>query len=311
MSNGEVHVTTRKPSPPPDADFAIFVDFKKGEGDPHRVFKVADGLISSFHKLDRVLCNSIDVNIETLMVLEDIEAGSLKIWLKNLLSTTDDQALKELNWKPAVGKYLVRAKYIYINWSNKTGIDASLLSLVSDLKKIAQETDVKFLPDYAPPSTQELATITKEVDLIKGNLIDGDSLKYISPDEEPLDFDLSIHWSDIELEDMVVKEVTATENMSMNLIVKKPDYLGRSKWEFRLGNKPIFASINHAEWLDDFHNRNHDIRPGDALKCKVTVEHSYGYDNELIKETYTITHVDKILVNQAWKQVRLIDDTDK
>lgn len=38
--------------------------------------------------------------------------------------------------------------------------------------------------------------------------------------------------------------------------------------------------------------------PDDALKCLVTVEHNYVYDNQLISENHTITRVEKVLENQ-------------
>lgn len=304
----EIHISSNSPSPPPDAEFAIQIGFKKGEGNPQRVFKVAAGIISSFQRLDRILCNSIDNNIEPILMLEDIESGSIKIWLRNKLTAIDDQAIKDLDWKPAVGKYLVRAKYVYIKWSNKDDNEATLSTLAKELKTIASETDIKHIPDYAPPSLQNLATITKEIDDVKGNLIDGDTMQYIAPDCDPVDFDLTIHWTDEELDNMVVNEISEFKDLPMNLILKKPDYLGESKWEFRHGKKPIFASITDESWLKDFHDRTYDIRPGDALKCLVTITNSYGYDHELIKETYTVTKVDKILVDQPWYQARLIED---
>lgn len=299
MANNETHITTRGPSlPPKGADFAIFIDFRKGVGDPQRVFKVAEGIISSFQRLDRALCTSIDNQIQPLLVLEEIESGSLKIWLKNILSAIDDQALKSLNWKPAVGKYLVKAKHIYIDWANKSeNTEPSLGHLSEDLKAVAQETNVKRLPDYAPPSLQELAAVTKEIDAAKDNLIEGDKLKYLQPEGESIDFDLKASWSDEELDKMLIKETIKFERMPMNLIVKKPDYLGKSMWDFRHGTKIIPASILDRKWLKEFQARRFDIRPGDALTCKVTVEYSYGFDHELLNEKYIITKVEKILVN--------------
>ena len=126
MTNGKLHVTTKKPSAPSDADFALFIDFKKGEGDPLRVFKTADQMVQTLQKLDKTFCRSVDTSIKPLMVLEDIDAGSLKIWLKNILQSTDDDALKDLDWKPLIGKYLVRAKYIYLKWANKPDGEQSL-----------------------------------------------------------------------------------------------------------------------------------------------------------------------------------------
>ncbi len=305
--NGELHVTTRKPSPPPDADFALFIDFKKGEGDPLRVFKTADQMVRALQKLDKTFCRSVDSSIKPIMVLEDIEAGSLRIWLKNILESTDDQALKDIDWKPAIGKYLVRAKYVYLQWANKPDGQESLAILGKEIMKIAEETDVKHLPDYAPPSAQELIHATKEIDSAKLNLISGDSMQYISADNDPVDFDLVASWDTEKLEEMSIKETTRFENMQMNLIVKKPDYLGMSMWEFRHGPSLIFARISDEIWLARYQKeREFDIRPGDALRCLVTVEFSYGFDNELIRTSYVIEQVDRVLENQVSKQGNLL-----
>lgn len=40
--------------PPEDADFSFTIDFKKGAGDPRRVFDAASELIAGFEALDPV-----------------------------------------------------------------------------------------------------------------------------------------------------------------------------------------------------------------------------------------------------------------
>lgn len=309
MARSTVNLSTKKPDDPGNADFALYIDFARGKGDPGRVFRAADKAIRAFSQLDRAFCTSIDSKIETVMVLEDIEAGSLKIWLQNILNSTDDQALKDLDWRPAVGKYLVRAKYAFLRWANKDS-DGSLTELGKEIRQIAQETDVRHLPDYAPPSAPELIAATSILDDARGTLIDGDSMKYIAEGETDLDFDLSVRWDLDELESFSVKETTLLENIPMNLIVKKPDYLGTSKWDLRWGKKPIAAKIEHSEWLTRFQNRQIDIRPGDALKCIVSIEHRYGFDNELIGEYYTISEVQEVLENSVAEQRSIFDDEE-
>src|SRR5579863_530025 len=104
--SGVVTLTTTRPEPPA-ADFAFEIDFKRGEGSASRVFLAINDFIRGCERLDSELVQAIDNNIETVMVLEDIEAGSIKVWLRNALRAVEDDALKTLDWKPAVGKYLV------------------------------------------------------------------------------------------------------------------------------------------------------------------------------------------------------------
>ncbi len=94
----------------------------------------------------------------------------------------------------------------------------------------------------------------------------------------------------------------------MILPVKKPDYLGTSKWELRHGRKSILAKIEDAKWLKKFQNREVDVRPGDTLRCMVRQEMSYGYDNELVAENYVIIEVKEVLENQYNRQRSLFDE---
>jgi hypothetical protein len=304
MTNGSLHVSSKAPPPPENADFALYINFKKGEGNPARVFQAADAMIRALQKLDHALCAAIDSQIEPVLVLEEIETGSLKIWLRDVLQAADDEALKALDWKPAVGKYLVRAKYIYIQWANKTDPNATLLGLARDLRAIAVETDARHIPAYSPPSIADLAEAAQQIDEAKGYLAPGDQISYLpapgaaSPDLGPIDFDLAMRWDPADLLRLAVKETTKHENMPLTLIVKRPDYLGNSMWDLRHGRTTISAKIAHADWLRRFQARSIDVRPGDALRCLVTIENSYGYDNELISTSYIVTNVQEVLENQ-------------
>lgn len=304
-------ITTKKPKIPTDVDFAIYIDFKKDLERPQRVFQTAEALIRALQKIDSLLCGSIDSTITPVMMLEEIESGSLKIWLKNTLEAFDDQALKELNWKQIVGKYLVKAKYVIINWCNngqQNENKESLLKLSNEIKKIAHETNVRYLPDYKALSVPELVDSIKDISQAKNFLDKQDKLQYIAgSDEEPLDFNLSIDWTPEKFEDLLTNEIVEYPEAPMILAIKKPDYLGLSGWEFRHGKKKIIAKIEDEQWLKDFQDRKKDVRPGDALRCKVKQIFHYGYDNELIAEKYSITKVDDILENK-YKQPDLFDD---
>ncbi|MCA3269114.1 MAG: hypothetical protein INF44_02065, partial [Thalassospira sp.] len=66
-------VLSKKPPKKPQADFAFSIDFQKGEGSASRVFAATHEFIRACEKLDRELVSMIDANIETVLVLEDIE----------------------------------------------------------------------------------------------------------------------------------------------------------------------------------------------------------------------------------------------
>jgi hypothetical protein len=293
----EVTLTTRPPEPPP-ADFAFEIDFKRGEGSPSRVFLAINDFIRGCERLDAELAHTIDNSIETVLVLEDIEAGSIKVWLRNSLRVVEDDDLKTLDWKPIVGKYLVRAKYAVLRWLEDKGrTPKSLPELAREIQGIALETDVKHLPDYQPPTPKALLDAARDFQGVKNQLAANDKASYIPRDGEPLEFDLTTRWNIEDIEALAVKEKVEFPIAPMIMAVKKPDYLGDSKWDLRHGKKAISAKIEDFSWLQRFQNRKVDVRPGDALRCEVRIEHLYGHDNELMTERYTIVRVVEVLVD--------------
>ena len=65
--------------------FELIVEFEKNSGDPSRVFKTMTGLIESAQSLDCHLSYSLAPSVKTSIVLQDIQAGSLKAKLKNVI----------------------------------------------------------------------------------------------------------------------------------------------------------------------------------------------------------------------------------
>jgi len=67
---GEVH-----PCRQPTLILPSPIDFEKGAGDPRRIFDAASMLVDAFEAVDDAIIGVVDSKIQTLMVLEDVEAG--------------------------------------------------------------------------------------------------------------------------------------------------------------------------------------------------------------------------------------------
>ncbi len=288
---------TDRPPIAPKADFGFEIDFVRGVGPASRVFLATHDFIKACERLDDELVLSIDSNIETVLVLEDIEAGSIKTWLRNGLTAVEDDALKALDWKPLVGKYLVRAKYAVIRWIDDDATPRSLTDLRREIQQIAADTDVRHLPDYTAPSPGALITAIKDFQAVKGRLLPGDTATLLTEDGN-IPFDLSVILNIEDIEALAVARTIPNPPVEMILPVKKPDYLGESMWELRHGKRNISARIEHQDWLRRFQQRQVDVRPGDALRCVVAIETLYGFDNELLAERFTVTEVLEVMMNR-------------
>jgi len=95
-------------------DFCIHIEFDPTAPNPERIFESIAKLIKSFQEIDCHLINCVDTNIEPILVLEDIEKGSIKVWIAQILKELPDHALADGDWKKVLGKFLVQGKHSFL-----------------------------------------------------------------------------------------------------------------------------------------------------------------------------------------------------
>lgn len=163
------------------ADFCIEIQYQKASENPSRIFRSISSLIDSCQTIDSHLVKSIDVNIEPVLLLEDVETGSVKVWLSNRLKQIPDDSLYKLDWRPIVGQYLVKAKYIIINFlTGKTKITNinELKPVIEDIFRLAEETKVRHLPAYTRPEPRKLLEGIRDISASLSPLTKEDSATY-------------------------------------------------------------------------------------------------------------------------------------
>lgn len=282
-----------------EGDIELKIDFIEDEGSPARVFEIAAQIIRSFEDLDRALITSVDSTISTMLVLEDVEKSSLKVVLRNILRQVDDQALKELDWKPLVGQYLVKAKQITVQWlDRKIAHDevAGIEDLTERLQQLAADTDVRHIPDYPRLNSARIAQPLDEFQRAKAMLKPGEGLT-ITLDRQEYELDITSTWFPSEHMSEIKGDRILSNNSDMLLVIKKPDFLGKSQWSFRHGKANFAAPITDEVWLEDFHKGKHPLSPGDALMVRVRFEHVYSEKGDLIESNKEIIKVMDVIKN--------------
>ncbi len=286
---------------PPESDIAIKIDYSESDGSPARVFDIASNLIRAFEDLDRVLISTVDSKISTALILEDVEKSSLKIFLRNMLRASDDQALKDLDWKPQVGKYLVKAKYITLEWlDRKISEDepAQIEDLTERIRRLAEETDVRHLPDYPPINPSRLAQPLDQIQRTKASFKEGESLT-ITLDESQYSVNLDQQWLPSEHLPTALAEQELSNEMDLVLTIKRPDFLAKSQWQFKHGKANITAAMDVPDWIREFHRGLHVIKPGDALRVRARFDYKYDATGDLIDQKVTIIEVHGVIQSAA------------
>ncbi len=273
-------------------DFCVEVAFRKGEPNPERIFRATAAYIEALHGLDVLLVSAVDSKIKPVLLLESIESGSIKVWLKQFLEAVDNDALKNLDWKPAVGKYLVQAKYKTLKWlQDKEKIDSKseLDSLALELYQMAKSTGSLSMPACRPVSPSDLAQGICRVSEALSLIVEGESITLSGDDGDATLTNKLVVTSDSILE-LLSGESIANE-VERILMVRRPDFLGDAMWEFRHDKKAFSAKITDGQWLGLFRSGEVVIRPGDALRVKLLETVTYGRDGEVLSETRVIVKV--------------------
>ena len=276
--------------------YAITIDFKKDSTDPARVFRAMTDLIEAFKALDLELVHSIDIHVEPVALLEDVEAGSLRAWLKTILQATDDTGLKEGDWKKVVGVFLYKAKYRIISWTEgKTSIvnRADVKQLENELLALSEETNVKRIPTYAPIPPAQLLNGVHRITYSLAQLSKEDRASLTTPDGT-IPFNMAFSVTPNQIRDLLVRETITNENVLI-LKVKKPDYLGESMWEFKHDGHSRLVKILDTRWLAKFQSREIDVRPQDSLRARVRVTAHYSSDGDVIDTDYVVLEVLEVI----------------
>lgn len=291
------------------ADFFIEIDFEKGTGSPSRVFRAMSDLIDALQETDRNLIASIDAKLQPVLLLENVETGSVRAWLKQAVESIDDEGLKKGDWKMVVGNYLLKAKYLMVRFlDKKTDIKdvQEIEGLEKDINQLAEATDIKQFPAYEPISREKLVRSIDKINAALTPLNDNDKAKIVTNEGEKADFNLSLHIAPETIDDLITAEMIQSLS-EMILKVKKPDFLGTSQWEFRHDNRTIPAKILDEQWLADFQAGEIIIKPGDAIRAEVLTEVRYGFDRDVVSTQYSVIKVIQVIPKQQEYQPNLFE----
>jgi len=273
--------------------FALKIGFEPGTEDPGRVFRAMNQLIDSVQDLDSLLARVVSAEIESSLILDDIQSGSLLSFIRQNVKIKKETPYKGDDPKSKIEDFLNEANEEFFRIASNDvetpGIE-EIEEMLRTLDQMAKETDVLQLDGYGKVPIAEIINLLKQISEALRNLDAGDSASYISPESEEISLNIGFDIEDTGVEDEIVAE-TITNRNEMILKIKKPDYLGSSQWQFRHRTGSFFAKIEDADWLGDFQGRGVDVRPGDSLRVILEVTVDYARSGEVVNEDRTVLEV--------------------
>lgn len=288
-------------------EFEIRVEFERGVGDPTRIFKSMTELIQSTQRLNQHLALSIGVEIQTSLVLQDVEAASLKAILRTILTNISDDTLRTGEPKKIIGEFLVLGKHKILDWCNERNVitdRSEVTQLQGEILELAEATQINAIPAYTPIHIEMLLEDIKSIRQATSELGLNDLATFTSYNRTSI-YNSKLEISELAIRDLLTERTSVTENVRI-LKVKKPDYLENSKWEFKLLEHGIGAKILDKGWLGKFQSTVVRLNSGDSLEVLLRQVTSFGYDRKPIHTDYEVLKVHNILPGDSRKQADLI-----
>jgi len=246
---------------------------------------------------DILLAKSIDQDIQSHILLNDIQGGSIRSYFSSAIKNIDDDDLRNLNIKRIFGKFLVMGKHRVFGETNKlekiSSIEdiTSLIKIIEDLKC---EYEIHNSLKAKPINHKELLVVLQEISHSIKYLDNKDKVEIIGKGETtPFNKKFTLTDEDI---DTVLTKKSDLVIATLSLKIKKPDYLGSSKWLCKALNGPMMeVKILNKKWLESFQKAEIVLLPGDSIKAIIETQIDYDFQgNELNINHFLVEVIDII-----------------
>lgn len=234
----------------------------------------------------RALAGSIQVQLETVAVLEEVAKRSLSLWLRVQTGGGEGEASDA-----SLLKFLARGTLAIIAWMDGSPT-LQLADLQQAIRVLAWGTSITTTAHPVLPSSSELVEAITVWQKAKSALGAGDSVRIVT-NNGSAELDLSKRIADPRT--LLLARKLVNHSADMIFVVEMPDYQASRQWPLKHGDTRTIAYCEPGTLLDKFYRRELDIRPGDALRCKVDFETSYGPDHEVLAERYRIVEILEVL----------------
>ena len=236
----------------------------------------------------KALAGSVQVQLETVAVVEEVSKRSLSLWLR--VRRAGDGSLAQSS-DASLLKFLARGTLAMIAWMDGSPT-LQLADLQQAIRVLAWGTSVTTTAQPGLPSSSELVDAVSAWQEAKAALNSGDAARIIT-NNGSADLDLTKRIA--EPRTLLQARKLVNHSADMIFLVELPDYQATGQWVLKHGGMRTTAIAEPGTLLDKFYRRELDIRPGDALRCKVDFETSYGPDHEVLAERYRIVDILEVL----------------
>jgi hypothetical protein len=271
------------------SDSDVVIEVAATGGQPHPLdAEPVKRLEAALEASYRALAGPVHVELETVAVVEEVAKRSLSLWLR--VRRAGDGVMAESS-DSSLLKFLARGTLAMIAWMDGSST-LELADLQQAIRVLAWGTSITTTAHPVLPAPSDLVAAISAWQIGKAALNPSDTVRIVTNNgSTKLDLSKRID----EPRALLLARKLVNHSTDMIFVVEMPDYQATGQWQLRHGETRTNAHCEAGTLLDKFYRRELDIRPGDALRCRVDFETSYGPDHEVLAERYRIVEILEVL----------------
>ena len=273
----------------PRADMVFTIDFRRDVGSVGRVFAATHHFIVMCEKMDAELGRCVGLTRPPRIEIVSVELGSMRAFLRNVLEETDDSAIRDKGAIAFINSFLIVGKRRLIDFFDASDHLQEWERAAKRIHAAGTNDRPDGLPPFQPPRRDKLLNAVKHYEAMKKRLRRGDEA-FFETRRSRHRVRRSARVNPRIIEELMVAhrsgEIHRTE-----VIVKKPDFRGSSKWGVYFQGQLVQATIAHDRWLHRYQDGKIELRPKDGLDCRMRVEECYARDGRWLFTRYCIDEV--------------------
>jgi hypothetical protein len=273
--------------------YPVKINYDRNADKPSRIFASLGKTIDTFHKVDILLANCLGSNIKVKQQLDRVEIASVTTWLLSLIEIPDDDTLKnKLPKEKDVKQFFSKGREeILSKFNGDFDLENSetYQELQKDMESIARESGILNEFSWNQLPALKVAEIYDEISNATSLLEEGDILS-IGNKRQQTEITKGNIIDLVKVQESLVHK-RISNNSIEKLIIKRADFLGESKWEFKLNNRRIEAKIIDKDWMHSLHIRKIKLTTGDSLLVNLRSETGLDVNNKVMLEKHEILQV--------------------
>jgi hypothetical protein len=225
----------------------------------------------------------------TVSVTDEVLHHRTTIAIRNRDSVLGSDGMPEESGR-AVSNYMARGILLTLHWLSRAP-DPRLPDLLRALKTLAAGTMPTGLSDALSPDSAELIAAVVALEQAIRSVNNADHIEVVTTcGSQKLDPGHPLP----DAASLRAETKLSAPAAEVILIVEQPDYSASGRWAVRHGSQRGTAISDSPSVFDGFHRRETDIRPGDAMQCRVRIDRSYDATHELVSEQFRIVELVKV-----------------